>query len=238
MLVLSVRQITADILAQRGESASISSSNTSLYLDTRQVTIEPGGRYSFKLSGSIIAWGFTGTASLSSDLGRDATAIIPNLYSNRSGGTEFTIAALGNQPATFLLARISRDQIEEGESTSTTFSQIAANRVTLPDGEYIANFSIDSLSDTWSPSDETSTGIIQVISGSAQLSSSNETVVHTENGELVMSTSSTPITLAPNDWFLAKPGDQYELTRSDPNTQVLQLWLGPILLTDSATPIP
>lgn len=240
ILLLSVRTITPQDVAEWGESSAITSSGESMSLDIRTVTIQPGGEFSFRMDGSVLAWGLSGTASISSDLSIDAVAIVPELFSSATWATRFTISALGNQPATFVLARVSRDPIEELDNQSTTYNQSASGSVVMPRGIVDARLSLAFSSVRSSSFLDQEAQIALVTGGNFEFTPITEMNVNTAGEPQILAPFSDSINLTTGDSYIAEPGDSFGLISLDWESQIIKLTLTlrPSAGPGSSTPVP
>ncbi|MGH2550269.1 MAG: hypothetical protein ACRDHN_12815, partial [Thermomicrobiales bacterium] len=238
MLVLGVNQVTAEDMAQRGEQVEMSSTGEPIHLDVRTVTIQPGGTYSFQMSGSVLTWGLSGTASMRSDPMKDAVAIVSDYFASSSGTGEFTITTLGDKPATFVLARASTSEIIDLESTNASSSFVGAGSTTLPAGELYARLQISSQGYHQSNFLDDAAQLSMVLSSNVEFRATTDMVIHTEQGTVEKPAFSDAVALQTGEWFFAEPGDGWDITINDlGNSEVIEFVVGSTTPSSSATPI-
>jgi hypothetical protein len=236
MLLISVRQVTVQDLAQRGEQVYMSSTGAPINLDVRTVTIQPGGTFSFRMSGSVIAWGLSGTASMRSDPTKDAIAIIPDYFASSEGSAEFSISALGDKPATFVLARASTTEITDLEPTDVSSSFVGTGTITLPEGELYVSLRISSQGYYSSNFLDDAAQLSMVLSSNVEFRATTDMVIHTQQGEIDKPAFSDALALQTGEWFFAEPGDGWDITINDPgNSQVIEFVVGSTVPSSAAT---
>lgn len=237
ILLVSARQLTTEDIARQGTHSEVSFSSEQIQLDLRSVTIQPGGRYAFRLTGSVITWGVSGTGSIASSLSEDSSAIVSNLYTRVFGSGEFSITADGNEPVTFLLALVSQDSIEMIESLDTSVTIAGGGEVLLPLGSHSLRFSLDASAGIEVNPSAQETALTLISAGEAELTPLTEITLHTGAGAKTLAPFTGPITLSPGDWFITEPGDGYRLARSDAASQIARITLSPIVSPERGTPV-
>jgi hypothetical protein len=225
LLLLGARTITTAEIAQRGETAPLTAPEYPLHLDVRTVTIAPGGSYSYTMSGASIAWGVSGSAGVASSAATTATISL-GLFTTWSDSSTVTLANTGNEPAVFVLGRISSTPIADEAIDATTFTQTASSDVTYP-GSVLARLSLDAVDGRRMQIDDQSVSLVLVIDGGLQLRALSNMSVHIAGDSVALTAFGDPVSLSAGDWFFAGPGANYETSGADADTQVMSLELDP-----------